>query len=69
MEKKVTEAVPVTPPKEPAVRDEESLGQVHEGDLISLGQIDGALAAKMHLVNNVCVEYYCEPVASTCLHI
>lgn len=45
--------VPVTAAKAPAVKDEEALSQVHEGDLISLDHVDKALALKMRLVNDV----------------
>lgn len=53
MEEKKPDVVPVTAAKAPAVKDEEALSQVHEGDLISLDQVDSALALKMRLVNDV----------------
>ncbi|KKA20327.1 Uncharacterized protein T310_5655, partial [Rasamsonia emersonii CBS 393.64] len=52
MEEKKPDVVPVTAAKAPAVKDEEALSQVHEGDLISLDQVDSALALKMRLVND-----------------
>jgi hypothetical protein len=42
-------------PAEDLLKDHDSIGNGAAGELLSLDHVDRALAAKMHLVNDVCL--------------